>query len=252
MKLNIAAWPRALGSSVSQLLKGSSTSSSADVCLCRGQSHLHDTSNLNQAEIEEFMNELFFFLFSSHFPTGNTWCCYFNHNEEIDSCVKTKTVVKVLTTLGITAWLKCSNTHVENMKKLRLYIGDCMCTARVCSPWSCYAEGLFSGKGWGKRGDAKVLYLWLNMWGKEKIICLNHCLLSCEITGFLDVFREYPFCHVLWNFLDKRSTLEYILFTLLIHSKDLIGFLVSFCLAPVYKGPSIVFSLHPVFCVVFF
>lgn len=64
MKLNITAWPRALGSSVSQWLKGSSASSSADVCLCRGQSHLHDMSNLNQAEIEEFMNELVFFPFS--------------------------------------------------------------------------------------------------------------------------------------------------------------------------------------------
>lgn len=60
MKLNIAAWPRALGSSVSQLLKGSCTSSSADVCLRRGQSHLHDMPNLNQAEIREFMNELSF------------------------------------------------------------------------------------------------------------------------------------------------------------------------------------------------
>lgn len=38
MKLNISAWLRAPGSSVSQSLKGSSTSSSTDVCLCRGQS----------------------------------------------------------------------------------------------------------------------------------------------------------------------------------------------------------------------
>jgi len=65
MKLNVTAWPIALGSCVSQSLKGRSTSSSADVCLCRGQSHLHDTSNLNQPEVEVFMNELWvFFPFS--------------------------------------------------------------------------------------------------------------------------------------------------------------------------------------------
>lgn len=115
MKLNVAAWPRALGSSVSQLLKGSATSSSADVCLCRGQSHLYDMSNLNQAEIEEFMNEHFLFS-SSLFPIGNAWCCYFNHSEEIDSCVKTKTVVKILADLRITAWLKCScRKHEETL-----------------------------------------------------------------------------------------------------------------------------------------
>lgn len=69
MKLNIAAWPRTLGSSVSQSLKGSSTSSRADVCLCRGQNHLHDTYNLNQAEVEEFMNERFFSF--APFPIGS-------------------------------------------------------------------------------------------------------------------------------------------------------------------------------------
>lgn len=50
-KLNISAWPRALGSSVSRSHEGSPTSSSTDVCLCGGWSHLRDTSNLNRAEI---------------------------------------------------------------------------------------------------------------------------------------------------------------------------------------------------------
>lgn len=63
------------------------------------------------------------------------------------------------------------------------------------------------------------------------------------------VMSVLNFGRVLCNFLVKRGMPECILFTLLIHFKDLIGFLASFC--SVYKGPSIVFSLHPV-CGLFF
>lgn len=57
MKLNIAAWPRALGSSLSQSLK-EALLPVVQMFVCAGAAHVHDTSNLNQAETEEFMNEL--------------------------------------------------------------------------------------------------------------------------------------------------------------------------------------------------
>lgn len=56
MKLNIAAWPRALGSSLKSLKEA--LLPVVQMFVCAGASHVHGMSNLNQAEIEEFMNEL--------------------------------------------------------------------------------------------------------------------------------------------------------------------------------------------------
>lgn len=57
MKLNIAAWQRALGSSLSQSVKEAPLPV-VQMFVCAGASCVHDMSNLNQAEIEEFMDEL--------------------------------------------------------------------------------------------------------------------------------------------------------------------------------------------------
>lgn len=105
--------------------------------------------------------------------------------------MKAETVVKILTVLCIAAWLKCSNTCVENMKKFRLGVDVCVCPEYVV-PGCVMLKVCLVGKvgEMGRCGGAIIVIEYVE--GKEKMICPNCCLLSSEITGFLDVCHEYP------------------------------------------------------------
>lgn len=116
MKLNIAAWPRALGSSLSQSLK-EALLPVVQMFVCAGASRVHAMCNLNQAETEEFMNEL-----SPPRPFPHWQCLVLLLRSSRDR-------------LLLTAWLDWSSVQVGGVQELRLGV----CTSRVCR--LCDAEG---------------------------------------------------------------------------------------------------------------
>lgn len=116
MKLNIAAWPRALGSSLSHSLK-EALLPVLQMFVCTGASHVHAMCNLNQAETEEFMNELY--------PPRP-----FPHWQCLVLLLRSQQGQTLVSTLCTTAWLDCSSMQVGGVKELRL---------GVCSPWLCGA-----------------------------------------------------------------------------------------------------------------
>lgn len=179
MKLSIAAWPRALGSSLRQSLKEASLPV-VQMFAWAGASCVHDMSNLNQAEIKEFMNELF----PPHpFPH---WQC-------LVLLVKSQQGRTPVATLCVPAGLfQHTGGRCEGAQ------------AWVCASSLCvYIQGVQSLLVWhwgfclvGKDGGNGLIQRCYNcdwIWGeKEQIICPNCCLLSSEIIGFLNVYHEDP------------------------------------------------------------
>lgn len=78
------------------------------------------------------------------------------------------------------------------------------------------------------------------------MICPNCCLLSTEIVGFLSwVSLDLVVCGGTFWIKEVCLSVFYLLYWSIL--KISVDFLHLSSLVPVYKGPSIVFSLHPVF-----
>lgn len=149
--------------------------------VCAGASHVHDMSNLNQAEIEELMNEL---------PPPHP--------------------LSPLAALGVVTQIPartefCGHSLCNCMAELFQHAGGrCEWRSSGLGLVHCvHIQGVQSLLVWcwrfcsvgkdGGNGSTQRCYNCDGIWReKEKIICPNCCLLSSEIIGFLNVWHEDP------------------------------------------------------------